>query len=60
MLNTQRWQQAVQFANQDYSYRRKWESRGVRLQLSWNFGSSKFSARERETNADANRIKVKN
>jgi hypothetical protein len=60
MLNTQRWKQTVQFANMDFTYRRKWESRGVRLQFSWSFGKSKFQARERETNQDANRIKVKN
>jgi iron complex outermembrane recepter protein len=59
VLNTQRWLQTVQFANMDFSYRRKWESRGIRLQLSWSFGKSKFQARERETNQDANRIKVK-
>jgi len=60
MLNTQRWKQTVQFANMDFTYRRKWESRGVRLQFSWSFGKSKFKARDRETNQDANRIKVKN
>ena len=59
IFNTQRWEQKVQFANQDFSYRRKWESRGLRLQLSWSFGKSKYQARERESNADANRIKVK-
>ena len=59
IFNTQRWQQKVQFANQDFTYSRKWESRGLRLQLSWSFGKSKYQARDRETNADANRIKVK-
>jgi len=59
IFNTQRFEQKVQFANQDFTYRRKWESRGLRLQLSWSFGKSKYQARERETNADANRIKVK-
>ena len=59
IFNTQRWYQTVAFANQDFSYVRKWESRGVRLQLNFSFGKTKFSARERETNADANRIKVK-
>ena len=59
MFNTQRWQQQVQFANQDFTYRRKWESRGIRLQLSWSFGKSKYQARERETNQEDNRIKVK-
>lgn len=59
ILNTQRWQQTVQFANMDFTYHRKWESRGIRLQFSWAFGKSKFQARERNTNQDANRIKVK-
>jgi iron complex outermembrane recepter protein len=59
IFNIQRWQQTVQFANMDFSYRRKWESRGVRLQFSWSFGKSSFKERERETNQDGNRIKVK-
>ncbi len=59
IFNTQRWSQTVQFANQNFTYQRKWESRGVRLQLNYSFGKTKFSARERETNADGNRIKVK-
>ncbi len=60
MFNTQRYEQSVKFANQDFTYRRKWESRGLRLQLSWRFGKTEYKARERETNEDANRIKVKN
>jgi len=60
IFNTQRYEQSVKFANQDFTYRRKWESRGLRLQLSWSFGKSKYQARERETNEDANRIKTKN
>ncbi len=59
IFNTQRWQQTVQFANMDFSYYRKWESRGVRLQFSWSFGKTSFKERERETNQDGNRIKVK-
>ena len=59
IFNTQQWKQAVQFANMDFTYRRKWESRGVRLQFSWSFGKTKYSARERDTNQDANRIKEK-
>lgn len=59
IFNTQQWRQEVQFANMDFTYRRKWESRGVRLQFSWSFGKTKFQARERDTNQDANRIKVK-
>ena len=59
IFNTQQWRQQVQFANMDFTYRRKWESRGVRLQFSWSFGKSKFQARERDTNQEGNRIKVK-
>jgi hypothetical protein len=53
------YKQTVQFANMDFVYLRKWESRGVRLQFTWAFGKSKYQARERETNQDANRIKAK-
>lgn len=59
IFNTQRWKQVVQFANMDFSYVRKWESRGIRLQLNWNFGKNEYKTRERETNQDAERIKVK-
>ena len=59
IFNTQQWKQRVQFANMDFTYRRKWESRGVRIQFSWSFGKTKFTARERDTNQDANRIKEK-
>lgn len=59
LLNTQRWQQRVQFANMDFTYCRKWKSRGVGLQFGWSFGKSKYQARERKTNEDTNRIKVK-
>ena len=40
-----------------FTYRRKWESSDIRLQCSWSFGKTKFTARERNTNQDANRIK---
>ena len=60
LFNTQRWKQTVQFANMDFAYNRKWESRGIRLQFSWSFGKGKYKTRERETNEDANRIKTKN
>ena len=59
IFNTQRWQQSVQFANQDFVYKRKWESRGIRFQVSYNFGKTKYNARDRETNTDADRIKPK-
>lgn len=60
VFNTQRYKQTVQFGNMDFSYLRKWESRGIRLQFTWAFGKSKYQARDRETNQDGNRIKVKN
>ncbi len=60
VFNTQRYKQTVNFGNMDFIYNRKWESRGVRLQFAWSFGKSKFQARDRETNQDGNRIKVKN
>jgi iron complex outermembrane recepter protein len=60
IFNTQRYRQTVNFGNMDFTYERKWESRGVRLQFAWSFGKSKFQARDRETNQDGNRIKVKN
>jgi iron complex outermembrane recepter protein len=60
MFNTQCYKQTVNFGNMDFTYLRKWESRGVRLQFSWSFGKSKYQARERDTNQDGNRIKVKN
>jgi iron complex outermembrane recepter protein len=59
IFNTQRYRQTVQFANMDFTYQRKWESRGVRLQLLWAFGKTKFQPRDRQTNQDGNRIKVK-
>jgi iron complex outermembrane recepter protein len=59
VFNTQRWRQQVQFGNMNFEYNRKWESRGVRLQFTCNFGKTKFEARERNTNSDADRIKVK-
>jgi hypothetical protein len=60
VFNTQRYKQTVNFGNMDFTYLRKWESRGVRIQFVWSFGKTKFGARERDTNQDANRIKVKN
>jgi iron complex outermembrane receptor protein len=59
IFNTQRWNQTVQFANMDFSYVRKWESRGIRLQFNWSFGKSSYKERDRQTNEDGNRIKVK-
>lgn len=48
ILNTQRWKQRVQFGQLDYTYQRKWESRSIRLQLSWKLGKTNDQARSRE------------
>lgn len=60
LFNTQRYLQTVQFGNMQFEYQRKWESRGIRIQFNWKFGKTSYSARERETNADGDRIKIKN
>jgi iron complex outermembrane recepter protein len=59
IFNTQRWRQEVNFGNVNYNYQRKWESRNIRLQLTWKFGKTSFKARERESGAqiENNRIK---
>jgi iron complex outermembrane receptor protein len=59
IFNTQRWRQEVNFGNVNYNYLRKWESRNIRLQLTWNFGKTSFKARDRELGAqdENNRIK---
>lgn len=60
LLNTMRWRQVVDFGPQQIQIDRKWESRRVRLQFSYAFGSQKIkAARERETNGETGRIKVK-
>ncbi len=59
IFNTQRWLQEVDFGNVNYNYLRKWESRTIRLQLTWKFGKTGFKARDRELGAqeEINRIK---
>lgn len=59
IFNTQRWKQTVDFGNVHYNYLRKWESRTIRLQLTWKFGKTSFKARERESGAqdEMNRVK---
>jgi iron complex outermembrane recepter protein len=59
IFNTQRWRQEVNFGNVNYNYLRKWESRNIRLQLTWKFGKTGFKARDRELGAqdENNRIK---
>lgn len=61
LLNTMRWGQSVNTGLQDIRIYRKWESRRVKVQFSYRFGSQQIkAARERETGEDAGRIKVKN
>lgn len=59
IFNTQRWKQSVDFANVNYDYQRKWESRSIRLQLTWKFGKTSFKARERELGAQSEMNRVK-
>ena len=61
IFNTQRWEQEVDFANVNFVYRRKWESRGVRLQVTWKFGKTSYRARERSLGSEeeTNRIRSK-
>lgn len=59
IFNTQRWRQEVDFGNVNFNYNRKWESRSLRLQLTWKFGKTSYKQRERELGAqdEINRIK---
>lgn len=59
IFNTQRWRQEANFGNVNYNYNRKWESRNIRLQLSWKFGKTNYKERNRELGAqeEINRIK---
>lgn len=59
IFNTQRWKQTVDFGNVHYNYLRKWESRTIRLQLTWKFGKSGFKARDRELGAQDQLDRVK-
>ena len=59
IFNTQRWKQSVDFGNVNYDYQRKWESRSIRLQLTWKFGKTSFKARERELGAQSEMNRVK-
>jgi len=48
IFNTQRWRQQVDFGNVHFNYNRKWESRSLRLQLTWKFGKTIYKQRERQ------------
>ena len=59
IFNTQRWRQQADFGDVHFNYYRKWESRGVRIQLTWKLGKTNFKLRDRELGAqdEINRIK---
>ncbi len=59
IFNTQRWRQQVDFGNVNFNYNRKWESRSIRVQLTWKFGKANYKQRDRELGAqdEINRIK---
>jgi hypothetical protein len=59
VFNTQRWQQRVQFADMQFTYHRKWESRGVSLQLNWKFGKTNYQARQRSRGNEAEEGRIK-
>jgi iron complex outermembrane receptor protein len=59
IFNTQRWLQRVRFANVHFDYRRKWESRGLRLQFSWKIGSKNYASRSRKTGAEEENSRIK-
>lgn len=60
LLNTMRWQQSVAFGSQSFEVYRKWESRRVKLQLTYRFGNQSVkAARDRSTGNDAGRIRVR-
>jgi len=59
IFNTQRWKQEVDFGNVHYQYLRKWESRNLRLQVTYKFGKTKFSKRDRELGSASEEGRIK-
>ena len=59
IFNTQRWRQQVNFGDVNFNYQRKWESRSIRLQLTWKFGKTSYKARERELGAQDQLDRIK-
>lgn len=59
IFNTQRWQQQVAFGNVNFTYNRKWESRTLRLQLTWKFGKTNYRSRERELGSATENSRIK-
>lgn len=59
LFNTQRWKQEVDFGNVHYQYLRKWESQNFRLQVTYKFGKTKFSKRDREVGSVSEEGRIK-
>lgn len=59
IFNTQRWRQDVNFNEVQFNYTRKWESRTIRLQLTWKFGKTNYQKRDRESGAENENNRIK-
>lgn len=59
LFNTQRWKQEVDFGYVHYQYLRKWESQNFRLQVTYKFGKTKFSKRDREVGSVSEEGRIK-
>jgi hypothetical protein len=59
IFNTQRWKEEVDFGNVNYQYLRKWESQNIRLQVTYKFGKTKFSKRNREIGSASEEGRIK-
>jgi iron complex outermembrane recepter protein len=59
IFNTQRWRQEVDFGKVNFNYNRKWESRTVRLQLTWKLGKTNYKSRDRELGAENENNRIK-
>ena len=58
IFNMQRVRDISRFATVEYTYYRKWESRGVRLAMTWKFGNRQLkNGTEREIGEGSERIK---
>ena len=61
ILNSQRWEQTMILGNVNLSSIRKWESSGLYVGLSYNYGNSKIKAKkEKEITTEQLRIKQRN
>ena len=59
IFNTQQWRQEISFGKIQSNYRRKWESRTVRLQVSLSLGNRKIKVQERTSGASAELERIK-